>query len=216
MNLQLPNGEKIIDADQKLVAAMRYEYELYDGIDVRQDSALTLFDILLSVMMNSRLDTAAKVHTIWDGKRPVEEALSTVPADISLQDENVPWEQLEQLFDAFCGIKYAGPAVTTKILHKKRPKLIPILDRVVQTCIGDFNSEPPLPRGSSQGQHLVRSVKGFRHVMLGCIEDIEKLRRVPGMKPFPWAMRYWATWSGRKMAGSGSHSTGLIYGTCGP
>ena len=64
MELHLPNGYVIPFADRKLVRFMESEYALYDGIDVPQDSPISLFDILLSIMMNSRLDTASKVQSI--------------------------------------------------------------------------------------------------------------------------------------------------------
>jgi len=75
MDLCLTNGTSIVDADRKLSRFMGAEYELYDGIRVPEDSTLSLFDILLSIMMNSRLDTADKVRSIWKGKAPVEKTL---------------------------------------------------------------------------------------------------------------------------------------------
>ncbi len=60
---------------------MRSEYELYDGVPILQDSTLSLLDILLSILMNSRLDTADKVKSIWEGRKPVEDALNCIPVD---------------------------------------------------------------------------------------------------------------------------------------
>ena len=184
MNLHLPDGAEIANADGKLVAYMKNQYEIYDRVQVSQDSTLTLFDILLSVTMNSRLDTADKVRSVWNGKKPVEKALAKIPPNLSLQNKNIPWDQLAELFDAFCGIRYAGPAVTTKILHKKRPKLIPIYDSIIDRYIDKHTSEPQLPRGSSVGERMVRGVKGFRNVLLECLKGIERLRGSAKMKPF--------------------------------
>ena len=185
MNLVLGNGTQVRHADAKLLRFMQSEFELYDGIPVLQDSTLSLFDILLSVMMNSRLDTADKVRSIWKNKKPVEEALSRIPTDVSLEDDNVPWDDLKALFDAFCAILWAGPAVSTKILYKKRPNLIPIYDSVISACINDCNDEPSLPQGSSEGAHMIRGIKCFRKLLVGSIGGIQHLRNLPEMRRFP-------------------------------
>ncbi|TML68589.1 MAG: hypothetical protein E6G14_09570 [Actinobacteria bacterium] len=44
----------------------------------------------------------------------------------------MPWLALRQLFDAFADIRGVGCSKMTKALHRKRPVLIPMLDRVVQ------------------------------------------------------------------------------------
>lgn len=185
MNIRLCSGDEIPNADRKLIRFVRSEYELYDGVVTPQDSALSLFDILLSIMMNSRLDTASKVQSIWKNKAPVEEALSHIPADAALQDEHLPWKNLEALFKAFCDIPWAGAAVSSKILHKKRPKLIPIYDSVIAIYINRCNTEPPLPRGSSEAAHTLRGIKCFRNLLLSSFEDIERLRDLPEMSRFP-------------------------------
>lgn len=185
MNIRLCSGDEILNADRKLIRFVQSEYELYDGVVTPQDSTLSLFDILLSIMMNSRLDTASKVQSIWKNKKPVEKALSHIPADVSLQDEHLSWENLETLFKAFCDIPWAGAAVSSKILHKKRPKLIPIYDSVIAIYINSCNAEAPLPRGSSKAAHMVWGMKCFRNLLLGSLEDIERLRGLPEMSRFP-------------------------------
>lgn len=185
MNVLLTNGTEIIDADRKLIRFMESEYELYDGVPVAQDSTLSLFDILLSIMMNSRLDTASKVQSIWKSKKPVEEALNRIPTDVPLESDCIPWDDLTTLSDRFCEIKYAGPAVSTKILHKKRPNLIPIFDSIISVYINGCNVEPPLPRGSSDGAHMIRGIKCFRKLLRQSLGDIERLLTMPEMRRFP-------------------------------
>ena len=164
---------------------MQAEYELYDGIPLSHDSMLSLFDILLSIMMNSRLDTASKVQSIWRHRVPVEQALAAIPTRVSLEDENVPWDDLKTLFDAFCAIPWAGAAVSTKILYKKRPSLIPIYDSVIGTYINGCNGENPLPRGSSTGAHMIRGIKCFRKLLVDSLADIQRLQGLPEMSCFP-------------------------------
>jgi len=92
MNVHLRNGTEITDADTKLLRFLRSEYEFYDGVPVAHDSTLALSDILLSNMMNSHLDTATKVQSIWRGRGPVEQALAAIPTHIALEGESVPWD----------------------------------------------------------------------------------------------------------------------------
>lgn len=183
MDIHFANGTAISDADTKLLRFMRSEYELYDAVSVQQDSTLTLFDILLSIMMNSRLDTASKVQSIWRSKGPVEQALAAVPAHVALEDGNVPWEAVTALFDRFCEIKYAGAAVATKILHKKRPRLIPIFDSVISACISRCADLVP-PARASEGERLVCGMKSFRNMLIGCVDSIRRLLLEPEVRTY--------------------------------
>lgn len=165
---------EIPDPSNKLLEFLRNEWELYDKVEVAHDSTLTLYDILLSVMMNSRLDTAAKVRSIWEKKASVETALARIPPGAALTDQDVPWDALSALTDAFCSIKFAGPAVATKILHKKRPALIPIVDSVVGEYLRRCREEP-YPRGTSAGWRVTKGIKVFREQLVRCLPDIERL-----------------------------------------
>lgn len=92
-------------------------WELYDGVDVAQDAILTVCDIVLSVALNSRVDTRNKIWRIWQGKNYIEENLAKIPVNIFLESAIIPWGDLSCLFESFCRIKFVGEAVTTKILH---------------------------------------------------------------------------------------------------
>jgi hypothetical protein len=60
--------------------------------------------------------------------------LRKIPADVCLSDTSLNdeglWENLKGLFAAFCRCDDISYSKTTKIMHKKRPNLIPIVDRV--------------------------------------------------------------------------------------
>jgi len=59
-------------------------WELYDGVNTAQDSELTIGDIVLSVTLNSRLNTRKQVWQVWKGRLAVGEALVRIPTNISL------------------------------------------------------------------------------------------------------------------------------------
>jgi len=160
----------LTDAEGRLSRFLTNEWELYDGVSVPSDPEISLLDILLSIMMNSRLDTADKVRSIWKGKAGVEWMLARIPPDLALTDETIPWDHLSELFAAFCAIKWAGPGVATKILHKKRSALIPILDSVVLANLHPFLPPPFLQRRQPDPVYMVEKLKLFRELLF-CHED---------------------------------------------
>jgi len=169
---------------EKLKRFLEAEWEIYDGAPVAQDAKLTLLDILVSVSMNSRLDTADKVKSVWDSRDSVEKGLNLVPGGVSLTDENVPWDGLKVLFDVFCAVRYVKEAVATKILHRKRPALIPIIDSIVAAYLNDSRT-CSLPRAISIGDRLVGNMRCFREQLLGCLSQITALCEMAALEHRP-------------------------------
>lgn len=64
-------------------------WKLY-GVNVTRDPELTGSNIVLSVTINSRVDTRNKVWRIWRVKNSVEGYLSKIPTTIQLKSENIP------------------------------------------------------------------------------------------------------------------------------
>jgi hypothetical protein len=184
MDVHLPDGTRIANAGRKLVRFMENEYDIYDAVEVPPDNTLSMLDILISVAMNSRLDTAVKIRSVWRNKGPVEQALAAIPSSLAVEDDSIPWDAMEALFDRFCEIKYAGPAVATKILHKKRPRLIPILDSIISVYIDGCNEETP-PTKATDGAWMVHRMKCFRRVLVGCLDQIHELLLAPDMRRYP-------------------------------
>ncbi len=164
---------------RKLLAFLTNEWELYDGVAVARDDTVTLSDILLSIMMNSRLATADQVKTVWEDRErraAAEAALGRIPPRSSLLDEEPPYEALADLFNAFCGIRGVGEAVATKILHKKRPELIPIIDSVLVGHFLKTQGKGNIPKNCEPiGTRLVANLHCFRRQILGCLPEIESL-----------------------------------------
>ena len=78
----------------------------------------------------------------------IAKKLEEVPCTITILDKNehIPWKSITELFDAF-RVPYVTIARYTKILHKKRPNLMPILDSRVRA--GYFL--PTIARGTMAG-----------------------------------------------------------------
>jgi hypothetical protein len=161
------------DAQNRLV---RYfsngGWEIYDGVEVSQDNILTIHDIVISVALNSRVNRNS-IWYLWQQKYLIEEALSRVPINAHLDSEQVPWNELFFLFESFCRVRYVKEAVTTKILHKKRPYLIPVYDRVVSEF---FKPQMKDVRYPGNAGFLVSYLELFREIMITHKEEIYTLR----------------------------------------
>lgn len=180
--LALPAGLKIVSPNEMLMRFLKNEWQIYDGQPNAQDSTLSLFDILISVSMNSRLDTADKVRSVWEGRHAVEEALKGVPVDIALVDKDVPWNELQTLFKVFCDIPYAKEAVASKILHRKRPSLIPIIDSVIGKYLNEVRGHPA---PGCISERIIDQIKVFRSVLMEFLPQVSKLSAFASDQGYP-------------------------------
>jgi Family of unknown function (DUF6308) len=133
--MQTASGFSVENPLQLLRGFVNDVYPMYDGIEVAQDNQLRVVEIALSTMLNSRIsgNTGGK---IWTNRAIVEASLSQIPSHIDLLNitpgEPIPAETaIEQAIDSMCKVPRCKLAVATKILHKKRPGLIPIFDSFV-------------------------------------------------------------------------------------
>jgi len=111
--------------------------------------------------------SAVEGATILERREAIDRALRTIAPDASLAVDAVPWSALEELFDAFAGIKGVGLSKMTKTLHPKRRALIPMLDSVVQSYLRDDVPELEAPFG----ERALALVRRYKH-------DLD-LNRVP-------------------------------------
>ena len=102
--------------------------------------------------------SAAEIAAILERRPAIERALRAIAPDASLARPTVPWQPLQELFDAFADIRGVGFSKMTKALHPKRPALIPMLDSVVQRYLqdDDIGAEAPF---SERALALVRGYK---------------------------------------------------------
>jgi len=107
-----------------------FSYRKYDlPSEVLEDNDLTESDVQFANHMVARMAPYV-IKSIISRREAIDAALSLIPPGTSMSDENIPWPAIKDLFDATLGPE-VGPPRATKILHKKRPALIPILDSVV-------------------------------------------------------------------------------------
>jgi len=106
---------------------------LYDQAPPSADNTLTLYDILMSRMIDSGIGPRETADLYAIGPE-VNVALPGVPAGLPLWSDFGAelQEAVKSLVNVCCGVSGIKIARTTKVLHKKRPALLPIVDSVVE------------------------------------------------------------------------------------
>ena len=139
-------------------------------------SAPTTFaepDLRLANRGGARI-SAAEIAAILERRRAIERALRAIPPGVSLTRARVPWQPLQQLFDAFADIRGVGYSKVTKALNPKRPALIPMLDSVVQAYLA---GDDPDPRSAAFGDRAVALVRGYKRDLDRNSAALVELRR---------------------------------------
>jgi Family of unknown function (DUF6308) len=133
--LTLRNGATVNDP---LATALEFiaqdsSYKKYDLAPVAHDSELTLEDIRVGNWMIARMSPQV-MKGIYARSSEINSALAEIPPSATLAAPNdaVSWRALTSLMQAIHGAPEVGLARATKVLHKKRPALIPILDSVLE------------------------------------------------------------------------------------
>ncbi|MBM4447294.1 MAG: hypothetical protein FJ023_08120 [Chloroflexi bacterium] len=179
MTIQLRNGMMIsIDAAKKVIinyySNMGKEEEEkgvhgYDKAKLQEDNLFPEHQIMQAIGLMYKLGGHGIPHKyvqlLIQKRCEIESQLQRVPTKISILDrhDEIPWSELKSLFDIF-RIPYVSIPRLTKILHKKRPNMIPILDSVV---VGKY-LQPLLEK---QGVASIRE-ETLRAVY--CIKELKK------------------------------------------
>jgi hypothetical protein len=160
--LVLRNG---ICIERPLEAALEFvtsdgSYQRYDLAPVQQDNALTESDIRAANAIIARMPSRV-IAGIFTRAPAINAVLARIPPSASLvaDDADIPWAQLNALFRAMDGIPEVRLPRQTKVVHKKRPALIPILDSVVEGYLRQVDSPKRTGNPAAYAVDLIRSYK---------------------------------------------------------
>ena len=152
-----------VEVEHPLELALEFlaAYSSFDAYDPSAPASFDEGDLRLANRGGARI-SAAEIGAILERRTEIERALRKIQPDASLADAAglVPWIPLQQLFEAFAGIRGVGFSKMTKALHKKRPGLIPMLDSVVQAYLTSDDSETP--SAGSFGERAVALVRSYK------------------------------------------------------
>lgn len=120
------------EAEKRLFAFCTAEYAYYDAFDSSEPNRIEPLDVLVTVAVNSFVNSATKVYRVHQGLRDAcEPLLPGIPEDADLLDLDHWREPLHRLLHAAVQSRDVLVPVATKVLHRKRRSLIPMLDNVV-------------------------------------------------------------------------------------
>ncbi len=155
MKIFLRNGV-VIDKPENVI--LRYYEEMGSGTRAYDEGVIPTDDRFPREQLIAACELANKIggrgipgraiDDLCGRQSRIAKKLEEVPSTITIlnESENIPWMSITELFDAF-RVPYVTIARYTKMLHKKRPNLIPILDSHVR----DDYFLPTIARGAIAG-----------------------------------------------------------------
>jgi hypothetical protein len=188
--VELVSGCKIPEAEHRLLSFCAGEYAYYDGIASGEPDRIEPIDVLVTVAVNSFVNSAARVYRVHQGLRDnCEPLLSAIPVDADLLDLDSWRDPLHDLLHAAVQASSVLIPVATKVLHRKRRRLIPMLDNVVlhyyfrrpdqQSLLAASQSKTKAADVAMQALDL------FQADLIGAHAEVQQLARVATGRGFP-------------------------------
>jgi hypothetical protein len=130
-------------------------YEYFDARPSLAQDEITPEDVAATAALNMRF-TRESLEGFLAARDVIRDGLGSLPNDVSLEDASDELLQaIEDLMVGLCEgegpfafkIPGAGRAQVSKVLHRKRPRLIPLYDRVISERYAFGRGEKKFGRG---------------------------------------------------------------------
>lgn len=129
---ELPSGCSIDDPLPRLLQFCEEEYAYYDGVPLGSEYHIEPLDVLVTASVNSFIRDAAAVRRIHRGLAAAcDPVLQKIPTESDLARPEPVLTAIRELLHAAVQVRGVLIPVATKVLHRKRPQLIPMLDNVL-------------------------------------------------------------------------------------
>jgi hypothetical protein len=150
---------------------------------VAHDNVLTMSDIAIANWMIARMSRRV-MEGIYRRAAKINAALATIPpaSTLTMRADGVPWEGLQALMRAIEGTPEVGLARATKVLHKKRPALIPILDSVLETYLRRIDGLRRAGDFAADAVELIASYKRELDASLPTLQALQAKLRNRGVE----------------------------------
>jgi len=130
MNLELASGLVVANPLGGLRAFCAEEYDYYDGLPSEHPNHVGPVDVLATVAMNSFINDAAKVRAVQRGMAErCDPMLAEIPEDADLVSFDL--DVVRNLLHEAVQVRHVLVPVATKVLHRKRRSLVPMVDSVL-------------------------------------------------------------------------------------
>jgi cyclic pyranopterin monophosphate synthase len=182
--IRLRTGDQFTDVVDILRRVYEGQPELasYDLSGVAADNSLRMPEIQAAAPLIPGF-TSRIMDVLAERDAQISQALAAIPADASLADDRgaIPWQALHGLFQASVA-PGVGLSRATKILHKKRPALIPVIDEPIVRYV--LRVEPQLPNEPPDSAVRIMMVlkddlDANRQLLQQAAEDVEDVALTP-------------------------------------
>ncbi len=132
-HVTLSNDNEIARATDRLLRCCREEYDYYDGLPQGDPNHISPSDVLATLSVNSFITSAVRIRRIHQGMvANCDGLLPAIPSDSDLLTcPPKTFKDVKRLLHEAVQVHWVLIPVATKILHRKRPNLIPMLDTIV-------------------------------------------------------------------------------------
>jgi len=184
-NIKVANPQEVI---LRYYSTMGRGVHLYDQTVIPQDNTFTSEQMerikRLVNGLGERGIPHSAISTLNHRRTEIENRLRQVPATVNIIDDCsvIPWGDIGHLIDSM-RVPYLGLARLTKILHKKRPNIIPILDSVMVGYLQPFISREEIVGASDAGRAIcyIKELKKDIHNNIMVFTELLEWAR----KPYP-------------------------------
>jgi hypothetical protein len=162
--IELPSGCRIDDPLDRMLQFCREEFPYYDGLPQGHPDRIEPLDVLATVSVNGLYSAnAARVRAIHRGlASSCNATLADIDPNVGLLEVEDSLTSVRNLLHRAVSVPQVLIPVATKVLHRKRPKLIPMLDNVVlEHYLG--NPLPPATQDKARATSVaIQALKVFR------------------------------------------------------
>lgn len=191
VRLATRTGINIDGAEERVRRFLTEEWRYYDGIEDVEPSKITVIDVLAPMMVNAYMGTGAdQLRGIHRGLvAACEPVLAQVPVAADLRFFDPDLSIIRQLLHAAVSVRGVLLPVATKVLFRKRRRLIPILDNVVIGYYLDATGARNLLDRTQDKRHAadvaVHVLTAFREDLLGCYEQLAEISATATQAGYP-------------------------------
>jgi hypothetical protein len=177
--------------ETSLILFGRNEWPYYDGVPDRDPYRILPDDVQVTVSMNSYVATADKVREVHRGlARACDPLLRDIPEGADLSTFDADLSIANRLLTSACAPRGVLLAVATKVLHRKRPWYIPMLDSVIVAAYADALRKPGFKVLAAESKEKAGSagtfvMEAFRRDLADATEALAPIHRVLKAKGSP-------------------------------
>lgn len=174
------NGMEVFDDDTSRKHLLDYAdwfiFRYYDAVADSNPMTLSSVDIAITSVINSKVRWR-QIHAVMQHRPQIDTALNDIPFSLSLLNDfgDTVKSKVTHLF-SMCKVPFVRLSTVSKILHRKRRNLIPLMDRefMFHYCEVARAKGEKIPK--EEPERAVFVMERFREDLAANDLNIEKLK----------------------------------------